>query len=92
MPITFNEDGWDQMLKGVVAEHLEPRATAVSDACNEALDAEDGQGYYISTEGSKPLRKHDYRATVIAVTNEAKHDNMVNNTLVNNFHRAEGSP
>jgi len=95
MPIKFHEAAWDDLLLGVVDRHLKPRAEEIAHASNEQMKSaghgseDDAPGYMAGTEGEKPLRKGDYRATVITVTNSAKYDNAANNRLVNNFHLAE---
>ncbi|MUL44469.1 hypothetical protein FZI85_17240 [Mycobacterium sp. CBMA293] len=60
----------------------------VADAANSHLKK--GPGYKVSVEGDDPLKKHDYRATVITATPEAMNDNAKHNRLVAEFHQAEG--
>jgi hypothetical protein len=98
--VEWNENNLDAMLRGVVNLVLVPRAQAIADACNEQSAAssdhgerttdEEKRGYRAGTEGEKPLRKHDYRATVITATNAAAADNARHNRMVENFHLAEG--
>lgn len=63
------------------------RMERVADACNAHIGTD---GYKVSTEGDQPLTKRSYRATVITADAEAMRDNMKNNTLINNLHRAGG--
>lgn len=102
MPLEMNKAGWDQLLKGIVRDHLSPRAERIAAACNDDLRADmpewasegaqaDG-GYRAGTEGdpAEQLHKRDYHATVITANYEAMHDNAVHNTLVNNLALGEG--
>jgi hypothetical protein len=98
--IEWNEGNLDEMLKGIVSNVLVPRCQAVADASNEQSAASDDhqpdttddekRGYRVGTEGEKPLRKHDYHATVITATVPAMADNARHNRMVENFHLAEG--
>ncbi len=85
--ITFHMDGWDAVAKQVVDSEGVDRMQRVADAANAHLDR---PGYKVSVEGARPLRKRDYRATVITATEDAKYDNAKNNRLVSEFHRAGG--
>jgi len=96
----WNHRGWDDLLADVVENECVPRAHKVADACNDASAAdgahaatttdEERRGYKVSVEGSKPLQRRKWRATVITATNPAKADNARHNRLVSEFHRAEG--
>lgn len=95
MPLKMNAAGWDMLLIGIVEKECRPRAEDIAHACNEQMasagigSTDDAPGYRAGTEGEKPLKKGEYRATVITATNPAKYDNATNNRLVSNFHRAE---
>lgn len=89
MKIEFNDDGLNEITKNIIATEGVSRMKRVADACNAQDGLEDG--YRVSVEGSKPLRKHDYRATVITATAQAMRKNAKNNTLVQNFHQAGGA-
>lgn len=72
------------------------RMRRVKDAANNSLMHETegeagatGEDYQLSVEGKKRLRRKDM-VTVITTTAAAMRDNAANNTLVNNFHLAEG--
>jgi hypothetical protein len=98
--VDWNEGNLDAMLRGIVKNVLEPRAEAIASACNEASAAsadhderttdDEKRGYKAGTDGAKPLRKHDYHATVITTTYAAMADNARHNRMVENFHLAEG--
>lgn len=98
MPLEMNRAGWDDIAKQVVENECVPRCQAIADACNAKLDERghpthkdpNDPGYIVSTEGEKPLQKHDYRATVITKTNEAMVDCAENNTLIYEFGAAAG--
>lgn len=87
--LEFEADGWDEIVKGVINTVGVERMTRVAEACNQSEGLGDG-GFMASVEGSRPLQKRDYRATVITVTEDAKRANAKNNTLVNNFYLAGG--
>lgn len=93
--LEFNEAAWDSMLQNVVDLWAEPRAEMIATAANASVHGDPppaGKRHYmVGTEGSDPLHNGDYRATVIAVTNQAKADNARNNTLVRNFHLGGGA-
>ena len=79
--VRMNRKGWDQLIKQVVDERLEPAAQAIAADCNSAAGIEDG--YRAGTEGELSLRVRDYRATVITATWEAIRDNAKHNRLIN---------
>lgn len=83
--LTFHAEAWDDIVKGVINEVGVPAMQRVADASNAGLDR---PGYMVSVEGDDPLRKRDYRATVITATEDAMYDNAKHNTLVNNFYLA----
>lgn len=89
MKIEFNKDGLDEIVKNIIATEGVTRMRRVANACN----SDDGlsDGYRVSVEGSKPLQKHDYRATVITATARAMAANARRNTLVKNLHQAGGA-
>lgn len=89
MKIEFNEDGLDEITKNIIDTEGVRRMQRVADACNS--DDQLANGYRVSVEGSKPLRKHDYRATVITATAQAMSANAKRNTLVKNLHQAGGA-
>lgn len=85
--ITFHQQGWDDIAEQVIETEGVDRMKRVADAANENLDRD---GYKVSVEGGDPLRKRDFRATVITATADAMYDNAKNNRLVSEFHRAGG--
>ena len=85
--IKFHDAGWDKIVGDIIDTEGVSRMRRVADASNANLDRE---GYKVSVEGDKPLRKRDFRATVITATDDAKYDNGKNNTLVQNLHLAGG--
>jgi hypothetical protein len=91
VPIEFNKEGWNNLVKDVVDNECVPRMQNVADACNEQMAERSDRGlnepgYVVSVVGGKPLEEHDYRATVITGTNQAMFDNAENNTLLQNFY------
>lgn len=87
--IKFNPDAERELAKRFIATEGVARMQRVANACNAQAGLKDG--YRVSIEGSNPLIKHDFRATVITATAAAIRDNAKNNTLVKNFHLASGS-
>lgn len=85
--VKMHAEGWDEITSQVVNSLGVELMQRVADACNGDEGLGDG-GFMVSTEGSKPLQKRSYRATVITVTEDAQRANAKNNTLVNNFHLA----
>lgn len=85
--LKIEADGWDEIVKGVINTVGVQAMERVAAASNANLDR---PGYMVSVEGSKALRKRDYRATVITATEDAMYDNAKNNTLVENFYLAGG--
>ena len=82
-----NIDGWNALVKEIIATEGVARMERVAAACNEADGIEDG--YRVSTEGSGThLQKHDFRATVITATAEAQALNASRSTLERNFYLA----
>ncbi len=59
MPLTWNEEGWDTTLKGIVREFLDPKAEVIANACNrEMLEAGNSErdaapGYRAGTQDEK---------------------------------------
>lgn len=98
MEIEWDEGGWDEVARLAIEKVAVPRCQAIAEACNSDLEARghpthkesDEPGYIVGVEGGKPLKRHDYRSTVITKTNEAMVDNAQNNTLVKNLHAGEG--
>ena len=89
--IEFNAEAWNELLTGVVNSWARPKAETIAAAANQGILASDNlpsasteglRDYMVSTEGSDPLNKGEYRATVITVTNRAKADNARRNTLI----------
>lgn len=85
--VTWNNDGWNQIVREVIDSTGVPAMQRVADACNQDSGLGDG-GYMVSVEGSNPLQERDYRATVITVSDAAKADNAKNNRLIGNFYQA----
>jgi hypothetical protein len=85
--VTWNRAGWNQIVQDVINKTGVPAMERVAAACNQDAGLGDG-GYMVSVEGSDPLQKRDYRATVITVTDAAKADNAKNNRLIDNFYQA----
>ena len=83
----FNKAGWQALARQIIDTEGVKRMRQVADGCNTGLKRD---GYLVSVEGDEPLTQRDYRATVITATYEAQSDNAKNNTLLNNFYRAEG--
>lgn len=98
MEIVWNDEAWDDIAALAIEKVAVPRCQAIAEACNNALEERghpthkdsDEPGYIVGVEGGKPLKRHDYRATVITKTNEAMVDNAENNTLVQNLNAGEG--
>lgn len=86
-PVRFNQKAWNQMVSHVLDTDGVARMSRVADACNSADDTDE---YKLSVEGVAPLRKRDYRVTVITAGGIAARRNAVNNTLVANFYLAGG--
>lgn len=86
--VNFHKEAWRELSSEVIAAEGVPRMKRVADAANENLDHE---GYMVSVDGAKPLRKRDFRATVITATAEAMRDNQKHNRLVVEFYRAGGA-
>lgn len=86
MKLRFHKRGWDKVVKHVIDTEGVDRMRRVAEAANTSEGVIDG--FRVSVDGDQPLRKHDYRATVITATGEAMRANAQNNTLVNEFHRA----
>jgi len=95
--IEWNEEGWDEIARRAIEQVAVPRCQAIADACNEKLEERghpthkegDEPGYIVGVEGGKPLKRHDYRSTVITKTNEAMVDNAENNTLIYNLNAGQ---
>jgi hypothetical protein len=96
MPIEFNQEHWDELVKQVVTNECVPRMDRLAGVCNSSLRGRDRPfnpvGYVVDVKvpGGKTLEDHDYRATCITATTQAMADNAENNTLVMNFHQAGG--
>jgi hypothetical protein len=82
--LKFYKKVWNELIADVVDSDGVKRMQRVADACNAESGLTDG--FRVSTEGEKPLLKHSYRATVIAVTRAAKRHNAKHNTLVKNLY------
>lgn len=93
MPIEVNEEGWDEVVRQAIEKVAVPACQRIADASNRNLEERghpthregNEPGYIVGVEGGKPLKRHDYRATVITKTNEAMRDNAEHNTLIQNM-------
>ena len=85
--ISFNMDGWNQVISNAIATDGVRRFQRVADACNRQARTDQ---YMVSVEGGNPLRKRDYRATVITAGPVAMRDNAANNSLLFWMHLAGG--
>jgi hypothetical protein len=99
MPFEINEKAWDDIAKAVVTEKCVPMCQRIADASNKAMAERvpevdpdrpgvNEPGYIVGVEGGKPLKKHDYRSTVMTATNQAMVDNAEHNTLIQNMQEA----
>lgn len=86
--VQLSPDGWNALVKEVIATECVPRMQRVADACNDALDDEWAGGYMVSVEGPRPLTKRDYIATCITANWGAIVDNAAHDRLVQNFYLA----
>lgn len=85
--VKFNRKGWDEIVEHVIDTEGVDRMQRVAAAANADLGED---GFKVSTQGSEPLTKRDYRATVITATEHAKRHNAKHNTLIRHFPQAGG--
>jgi hypothetical protein len=84
-----DEQGWDDLVRGIIRTDGARRMETVAAACNAADGLEDG--YRAGTQGSgEQLTRRDLRATAITATYDAILSNAKNNTLIKNLHIAGG--
>lgn len=86
--IKFNIKGWNKLVGDIIDTEGVKRMSRVAQACNAADDTDE---YKVSVEGTNPLNRRNFRATVITAGPRAIRGNAKRNTLVRNFYRAAGS-